>query len=112
MQAARAEAQPTIRISPEAMDAMRDVVRAELDRVRSEVRADVRQMKSGGILLGVALVLFTVALSMFDLAVVIALGGTVKAALIIAFIVVAEVLVIGYLGYRRLPRALFDRLLG
>jgi hypothetical protein len=108
---ARAEAQPTIQLSPETADAMRDIVRAELERVRGEVRADVRQIKSGGILLGVALVLFTVALSMFDLAVVIALGGTVGSALLIAFIVVGEVLVIGYLGYRRLPRALFDRLL-
>lgn len=88
---------------------MRAVVRAELDRVRAEVRADVRDVKRGGILLAIALVLFTVALSMFDLAVVIALGGTVDEALIIAFIVVAEVLVIGYLGYRRLPKVLFER---
>jgi hypothetical protein len=107
---ARAAAPQTIRISPEAMDAMRDVVRAELERARAEVRAEVRQSRSGGILLGIALVLFTVALSMFDLAVVLALGGTVEAALIIAFIVVGEVLVIGYLGYRRLPKSLFERL--
>jgi Putative Actinobacterial Holin-X, holin superfamily III len=99
----------SIRISPEALDAMRDVVRAELDRARAGVCADVKQLRGGGVLLGVAVALFIVALSMFDVAVVLAIGGTANSALIIAFIVVAEVLVIGYLGYRRLPRVLFER---
>jgi hypothetical protein len=45
----------------------------------------------------------------FDVAVVLLIGGTVGSALLITGIVIAEVLLLGYLGYRQLPRRLFER---
>jgi len=62
-------------------------------------------VKTAAILLGLAGALAIVALAIFDVAVVIALGTTVTAALSVAFIVVAEVAVLGFIGYRMLPKA-------
>lgn len=78
------------------------LVGLELGLARQQLLQEIRQRKSAGVLLGIAGVLAIVAVAMFDVAVVIALGNTVTAALIVAFIVVAEVALLAFLGYRKL----------
>jgi uncharacterized membrane protein YqjE len=93
----------------QVVDESKELVRLEVKLAQEELREDVRKLKWAGILLAIAVALFIVALAMFDLAVVIALGGTVNAALIVAFIVLAEVAVIGFIGYRQLPKVPLER---
>jgi uncharacterized membrane protein YqjE len=93
----------------QAIDESKELVRLELRLAQEELREDVRRMKGAGILLAIAVALFIVALAMFDVAVVIALGGTVTAALIVAFIVLGEVAILGFIGYRLLPKVPLER---
>jgi uncharacterized membrane protein YqjE len=92
-----------------ALDDSKELVRLELRLAREELREDVQHMKGAAILLSIAAALFIVSLSMFDVAVVFALGGTVKAALIVAFIVLGEVAIVGFIGYRLLPKVPLER---
>ena len=93
----------------EALGDSRELVRLEMRLAQEELREDVRRIKFAAILLAIAAALFIVALAMFDLAVVLALGGTVSAALIVAFIVLAEVAILGLWGYRKLPKVPLER---
>ena len=92
-----------------AIDDTKELVRLEVALAREDFRAELGRIKSAGILLGIAAALGIVALAMFDVAVIIALGNDVRAALIVAFMVVAEVLVLGFIGYRKLPKAPLQR---
>jgi uncharacterized membrane protein YqjE len=93
----------------EALGDSRELVRLEMRLAQEELREDVRRIKFAGILLAIAAALFIVALAMFDLAVVLALGGTVNAALLVAFIVLAEVAILGLWGYWKLPKVPLER---
>lgn len=93
----------------QTLDDSKELVRLELRLAQEELREDVRRMKGAGILLAIAVALFIVALAMFDVAVVMALGGTVSAALIVAFIVLGEVAIAGFIGYRLLPKVPLER---
>jgi len=87
----------------------RELVRLELELAQRELREDARRLKWATILLALGGALFIVALAMFDVAVVFALGASVRTALIVAFIVLAEVAVLGFFGYRQLPKVLLER---
>ena len=93
----------------EALVDTKELVRLEMKLAQEELREDVRRIKGAGILLAIAAALLIVALAMFDLAVVLALGGTVGAALLVAFIVLGEVAVVGFWGYRKLPKVPLER---
>lgn len=93
----------------EALGESKELLRLELKLAQEELREDVRKLKGAGILLAIAGALFIVALAMFDVAVVLALGGTVSAALIVAFIVLAQVAIVGFIGYRQLPKVPLER---
>jgi uncharacterized membrane protein YqjE len=93
----------------QALDESRELVRLEVRLAQQELRDDVRKLKWGGILIAFAGAMFIVALAMFDLAVVLALGGTANVALIIAFIVLGEVAVLALVGYRLLPKVPLER---
>jgi putative superfamily III holin-X len=93
----------------QALDESRELVRLEMRLAREELRDDVRKLKWAGILVALAGAMFIVALAMFDLAVVLALGGTANIALIIAFIVLGEVAVLALVGYRLLPKVPMER---
>ena len=93
----------------QALDESRELVRLEVRLAQQELRDDVRKLKWGGILIGLAAAMFIVALAMFDVAVVLALGGTANVALIIAFIVLGEVAVLAFFGYRLLPKVPLER---
>jgi hypothetical protein len=93
----------------QALDESRELVRLELALAHQELRDDAQKLKWAAILLGIAGALCIVALAMFDVAVVFALGGTASAALIVAFIVLAQVAIVGLLGYRQLPKVALER---
>ena len=95
----------TRELGQQAFDETKELVRLEIALAREDLRSELRQAKTAAILLGIAGALAIVALAIFDVAVVIALGNTVTAALSVAFIVVAEVAVLGFIGYRKLPKA-------
>ena len=108
------EAQPLAELhTPElvrqALDQTRELVRLELELAQRELREDARRLKWASILLAMAGALFIVALAMFDVALVFALGASASAALIVAFIVLAEVAVLGFFGYRQLPKVPLER---
>jgi hypothetical protein len=93
----------------QALDESRELVRLEMRLAQEELRDDVRKLKWGGILMALAGAMFVVALAMFDVAVVLALGGTANVALIVAFIVLGEVAVLAFFGYRLLPKKPLER---
>jgi uncharacterized membrane protein YqjE len=93
----------------QVLDETKELARLEIRLAQQELREDVKRLKWAGVLLGVAGALFVVALAMFDVAVVFALGGTATAALIVAFIVLAQVAIVGFLGYRQLPKVPLGR---
>jgi uncharacterized membrane protein YuzA (DUF378 family) len=93
----------------EALDESKELVRLELKLAQEELREDVRKLKGAGILLVIAGALFIIAMAMFDVALVFALGGTASAALIVAFIVLGEVAIVGFIGYRQLPKVPLER---
>lgn len=93
----------------QTLEETKELVRLEVALAREDLRTELKQAKTAGILLGIAAALAVVAIAMFDVAVIIALGNTVTAALIVAFLVVAEVAVIGFIGYRKLPKAPLQR---
>lgn len=100
---------PTGELVRQTLEETKELVRLEVALAREDLRAELKQAKTAGILLGIAAALAVVAIAMFDVAVIIALGNTVTAALIVAFLVVAEVAVIGFIGYRKLPKAPLQR---
>jgi uncharacterized membrane protein YqjE len=100
---------PTSELVRQTLDETKELVRLEVALARQDLRSELARVKTAGILLGIAAALAVVAIAMFDVAVIIALGNTVTAALIVAFLVVAEVAVIGFIGYRKLPKAPLQR---
>jgi uncharacterized membrane protein YqjE len=93
----------------EALAESKELVRLEIRLAQEELREDVRKLKGAGILLASAAALSIVALAMFSLALVLAWGGTVGAALIVAFIVLTAVVITGFIGYRLLPKVPLER---
>ena len=93
----------------QALDQSRELVRLELELAQRELREDARKLKWAGLLLVMAGAMFIVALAMFHVAVVFALGATASAALIVAVIVLTEVAVLGFFGYRQLPKVPLER---
>ena len=93
----------------QTLDETKELVRLEVRLAQAELREDVSQLKWAGILLALAGALFIVALAMFNVAIVLALGGTVSAALIVASSGLAAVVVVGFIGYQRLPKVPLER---
>jgi len=93
----------------QVLDQSKELVRLEIKLAQAELHEDVRKLKVAGILLASAGALFIVALGMLHVAVVIALGSTASAAVIVACIVLAEVAVVGFIGYRQLPKVPLER---
>jgi uncharacterized membrane protein YqjE len=93
----------------QTLDETKELVRLEVELARQDVSSELKQVKAAGILLGIAAAFAVVAVAMLDVALIIALGTTVTAALVVALIVLLEVGVLGYLGYRKLPKAPLQR---
>ena len=100
---------PTSDLLRQALDESKELVRLEISLARQELREDALRLKWASILLATAGALLIVALSMFVVAVVFALGATANVALIAAFIVLVQVAIFGFLGYRQLPKVPLER---
>ena len=89
----------------QTLDETKELVRLEVALAREDLRSELKRAKTAGILLGMERLAGLLSVT----AVIIALGNTVSAALIVAFLVVAEVAVFGFIGYRKLPKAPLQR---
>lgn len=93
----------------EALDEAKELVRLEVAIAKDEVKKEVQQAKTAAIGFGVALAAALVMLSLLAVAVVLALGGTAVAALIVAAVFLVVAGVAGYLAYATLPKKPLDR---
>ncbi|MEY4550236.1 MAG: hypothetical protein RL685_6431, partial [Pseudomonadota bacterium] len=93
----------------QTLDETKELVRLEVELARQDVSSELKQVKAAGILLGGAAAFAVVAIAMLDVALIIALGTTVTAALVVALIVLLQAGLLGYLGYRKLPKAPLQR---
>ncbi len=93
----------------EALDEAKELVRLEVAIAKDEVKKEVKQAKAAAIGFGVALAAALVMLSLLAMAIVLAVGGTAVAALVVAgaFLVVSGIA--AYLGYSMLPKKPLDR---
>ena len=88
----------------EALDDARELIRLEVEIAKQEVKAEIRQAKRAAMGFVVALALGLVGLSVLAVAIVLAFGGTVVAALVIGGILVVIAGVAALVGYAMLPR--------
>lgn len=99
----------TVDLVREALDEAKELVRIEVAIAKDEVKKEVKQAKGAAVSFGVALAAALVMLSLLGVAVVLAFGGTVVAALLVA----AAFLVLGGvaagIGYSMLPKKPLDR---
>ena len=88
----------------EAMDEAKELVRLEVALAKEEVKEELKEVEHAAISLGVAAGASLIVLSLLAVAIVLAVGGTALAALIVAgcFLVIAGVA--AYLGYGLLPK--------
>ena len=68
----------------EAVDEAKQLVRIEAELAKEEVKKEAKQAEGAGIAFGVGLAFASVCLSLLGVAIVIAAGGTVVAALVVA----------------------------
>lgn len=93
----------------QTLDETKELVRLEVELARQDITSELKQVKTAGIFLGIAAALAVVFIAMLNVAMVIALGATLTAALVVAAMVALEVAVLGYIGYRKLPKAPLQR---
>ncbi len=88
----------------EAMDEAKELVRLEVALAKEEVKEELKEVEHAAISFGVAAGASVIVLCLLAVAIVLAFGGTVLAALLVAaaFLVVAGIA--GYLGYGLLPK--------
>jgi len=100
---------PTGALLRQTLDEAKELVRLEVSLARDELREELLQLKTAAILFTIGVAVAIVALALFHVAIVIALGNTATAALAVAFSDVAAVALLGFLGYRKLPKAPLPR---
>ena len=98
----------TTALVKEALDEAKELVRVEVQLARDEVKTEVKQAEGAAIGFGVAAACSMLFLSMLAVALVLALGGTALAALIVAggFLVVCGVS--AFVGYSLIPKKPLD----
>jgi uncharacterized membrane protein YqjE len=98
----------------EALDDARELIRLEVEIAKQEMKREIGQAKRAAVAFGIALALGLVGLSVLAFALVVALGGSVVDALVIAAILLVIAAVAGIAGYAMIPRtplvAVRDRL--
>lgn len=100
---------PLTELMKETLGDARELVQVEIALARSEVMDELASVKRAAALIGVAVVLAIVAVSLLATALVLALGGTAAAAAAMSggFLLVAAVT--GLLGGRALPSGLLSK---
>jgi uncharacterized membrane protein YqjE len=93
----------------EAMDEAKELVRLEVELAKEEVKEEIQHAKHAAISIGVALAAAVIVLCLLAVALVLALGGTPLAALLVAagFLVVAGVA--AWIGYGMIPKSPLEK---
>ncbi|MDB4935881.1 MAG: hypothetical protein JWP87_2853 [Labilithrix sp.] len=93
----------------EAMDEAKELVRLEVELAKEEVKEEIAHAKHAAISFGVALGAAVIVLCLLAVALVLALGGTPVAALLVAagFLVVAGIA--GWIGYGMIPKSPLEK---
>ena len=94
----------TAQLAREALDELRELVTLEVALAREEVKAEIAQLKTAAITLGIAAALAIVALSLLLVTLAAAVSPMWIAALVIGVILAGAALTMGTLGYHSLPR--------
>ena len=94
----------TAELAREALGELRELVTLEVALAREEVKAEIAQLKTAAITLGIAAALAMAALSLLLVTVAAAISPMWFAALVIGATLVAAAVTVGTLGYRSLPR--------
>jgi uncharacterized membrane protein YqjE len=98
----------TVDLVREALDEAKELVRLEVEIAKDEVKQEVAQAKKAAIGFGVALAFALVVLSLVAVAIVLAVGGTAGAALIVAAVFLVLGGIAGYVGYTMVPKKPLD----
>lgn len=93
----------------EALDETRRLVQLEVSLARSEVGKEVAQVKTGAIVFGIAAIVAIAALTMFLVAIPLALGASAPAACVVAGALLLLSGVLGVVGWKALPKQWMGR---
>jgi uncharacterized membrane protein YqjE len=93
----------------EALDEAKELIRVEIEIARSEVEMELARAKRAAIGFGVALVAGVLVLCMLAVAVVLAFGGTVLAAIVVAGVMLVVAGAAAYTGYTLFPKKPLER---
>lgn len=104
-----AEETSTAELLQEAIAEAKNLVRVEVELAQREAKEELAQLERAAIGFGIAVAATLIVLCMLATALVLALGGTAVAALLVA----AGFLVLGgvaaFVGYRLMPKSPFER---
>jgi hypothetical protein len=103
--AVEAHEPPVTELIREALDDTRELVRIEVALARDELRHEVASAKVGAVAGGIAIAVAVAALTMFVVAVVLALKAGWIGALVAGAILLAVALTLGLIGWQLMPRA-------
>jgi uncharacterized membrane protein YqjE len=94
----------TAELAREALGELRELVTLEVALAREEVKAEIAQLKTAVLTLGIAAALAIAALSLLLVTVAAAVSPMWLAAFVIGVILAVTAVTVGTRGYRRLPR--------
>jgi uncharacterized membrane protein YqjE len=88
----------------EALDEAKELVRIEIELAKSEVEKEIERAKKAVVRLGIALAAAVLVLCLLAVSIVLVLGGTALAALLVAAVMLAIVAIAAGAGYAVLPK--------
>jgi hypothetical protein len=90
----------------EAVEETRELVRLEIALARAEVAREIALAKTAGVAIASATVSVVSSFTLFLVALASAFGNAGFAALVLGCVLLATAVVLGFIGYKALPRAL------
>jgi hypothetical protein len=95
---------PTVELALEALREMRELITLEIALAREELRAELGRARVAAVAFGIAAGAATTAFTMFLVTIATALAPTWLAALVMGAGLLVTAGVLGYVGFRALPR--------
>lgn len=99
----------TAQLVKEAIDETRQLVKLEVELAKDEVRQELADAKRSAIMFGVAAVAGLLAAAMMFVALALAIFPGPVPALIIGAILIAAASVLGFVGYKKVPKKPLER---
>jgi protein-S-isoprenylcysteine O-methyltransferase Ste14 len=96
--------EPTTRLARDALRELSNLVRLEVALAREELRTEVTHARRAGVALGAAAGAVVASVTMFLVAIAVAFASPAVAALVIGGFGLLVSSILGYAGYRALPR--------